>query len=102
MSLHCGLAAAAKVEAITFRRCVGITALNAFHFRRAIKRRLQIKTQRKFAAACKDYLLRQLEGGPRRKTGLERLLNARLAKTQSGHVQALPTLPSGMAQVGLS
>ncbi len=52
--------------------------LNAFHFRRATKRRLQIKIQRKFAAARKDYLLRQVEGGPRHKTGLERLLNARL------------------------
>lgn len=52
--------------------------LNAFHFRRATKRRLQIKIQRKFAAARKDYLLRQVEGGRRHKTGLERLLNARL------------------------
>lgn len=52
--------------------------LNAFHFRRATKRRLQIKIERKFAAARKDYLLRQVEGGPRHKTGLERLLNARL------------------------
>lgn len=32
--------------------------LNAFHFRRATKRRLQIKIQRKFAAACCVYLLR--------------------------------------------
>jgi len=52
--------------------------LNAFHFRRATKRRLQITIQRKFAVARKDYLLRQVEGGPRHKTGLERLLNARL------------------------
>ncbi|WP_139792984.1 hypothetical protein [Pseudophaeobacter leonis] len=49
--------------------------LNAFYFRRAT-RRLQIKIQRKFATVRKDYLLRQVEGGPRHKTGLERLLNA--------------------------
>lgn len=52
--------------------------LNAFHFRRATKRRLQIKIERKFAAARKDYLLRQVEGGLRHKTGLERLLNSRV------------------------
>lgn len=60
--------------------------LNSFHFRRATKRRLQIKIERKFAAARKDYLLRQVEGGSRHKTGLERLLNARLG---AGYV--LPT-----------
>ncbi|WP_162930080.1 hypothetical protein [Pseudophaeobacter sp. EL27] len=37
-----------------------------------------ITIQRSFAAPCKDYLLRHVEGGSRHKNGLDRLLNARL------------------------
>lgn len=58
--------------------------MNAFHFRRATKARPAIKIERKYIQARKDYLLRQVEGGPRPKTGIERMMNANLA--YSGHV----------------
>jgi hypothetical protein len=57
----------------TFNRPTRWT-LNAFHFRRATKRRLVVTVERKLAWARRDYLLRQEEGGTRRKTGLERRL----------------------------
>lgn len=53
--------------------------LNAFHATRATKAKPVATIQRKTAAARKDYLLRQAEGGPRVQTGMERLLNSRLA-----------------------
>lgn len=53
--------------------------VNAFHFQRATKSRQFVVIHRKTAAARKDYLLRQAEGGARPQTGLERLLNTRLA-----------------------
>lgn len=53
--------------------------LNAFHFTRATKSRPVATIKRKDVAASRDYLLRQAEGGPRKQTGLERLLNSRLA-----------------------
>jgi hypothetical protein len=55
--------------------------LNAFYFRRSSKSRLFIKIERKWIQARKDYLLRQVEGGPRPKTGLERRLNASLGRS---------------------
>jgi len=64
--------------------------LNAFYFRRSSKRNLQIRIERKYAAARKDYLLRQIEGGARKQTGLERLLRNRLRDAGYGGY-VLPT-----------
>lgn len=58
--------------------------LNAFHFRRSTKARLKIRIERKHIQSRKDYLLRQIEGGRRPKTGIERLMNQRLP--YAGHV----------------
>lgn len=53
--------------------------LNSFYFRRATKAKPVVTIMRKPAAASRDYLARQAEGGARRQTGFERLLNSRLA-----------------------
>lgn len=68
--------------------------LNAFHFTRARKSNLSVTIKRKTAAASRDYLLRQSEGGTRKQTGLERLLNSRLAYTgQVGFVVPTKHMP---------
>lgn len=68
--------------------------LNAFHFTRATKARQVATIKRKQAAASRDYLLRQSEGGARKQTGLERLLNTRLAYSgQVGFVVPTKHMP---------
>lgn len=73
--------------------------LNAFHFTRATKARQIATIKRKTAPASRDYLLRQAEGGTRKQTGLERLMNTRLAYSgQVGYV--VPTKYMGRNRHG--
>lgn len=68
--------------------------LNAFHFTRATKAKPVATIKRKDAQSGRHYLETQADGGSRKQTGFERLLNSRLAYSgQVGFVVPTKHLP---------
>ncbi|PTW45684.1 hypothetical protein [Rhodovulum kholense] len=85
--------------------------LNAFFLRRATKRSLEATVERKDAPRGRHYLEVEEQGGPRPKTGIERLIIGNVATEQhieavvparGAKLNAFGNLPAGQIQRALS